>query len=202
MNKDISKSNSESRSLFVLSVWNDCNSKQLVEDNIMLEMHLIPPRLNCSVCQRFSKNKEQIQKFKETGDSRYNYQNELGKPCFQHDMAYRDFKDLPRRTASDKVLRYKLLNIAKCSKCDWYQQGLASITYKSFEKKSSSSGVKSEFISNQELAEEFHQTVVEKIEKRKVHLSFKDNIWGSDLTDMQFLSTINKGSPFFMCYWY
>ena len=48
----------------------------------MLEMHLRPPRLNCSACQRFSKNKEQIQKFKETGDSSYNYQNELDKPCF------------------------------------------------------------------------------------------------------------------------
>ena len=48
----------------------------------MLEMHLRPPRLNCSACQQFSKNKEQIQKFKETGDSSYNYQNELDKPCF------------------------------------------------------------------------------------------------------------------------
>ena len=98
----------------------------------MLETHLRPLRLNCCACQRISKNKEQIQKFKETGDSRYNYQNELDKLCFQHDMAYRDFKDLPRRTASDNALRYKLLNIAKYSKCDWYQRGLASITYKIF----------------------------------------------------------------------
>ena len=112
-------------------------------------------------------------------------------------MAYRDFKDLPRRTASDKALRYELLNIAKYSKCGWYQRGLASITFKSFEKKSSSSGVKSELISNQELAEEFHKPIIGKIEKRKVHSSFKDHIWGSDLVDMQLLSTINKGFPFF-----
>ena len=50
------------------------------------------------------KNKERIQKFKETGGSRYIYQNELDKACFQHDMVYRDFKDLIRRTASDKIL--------------------------------------------------------------------------------------------------
>ena len=44
----------------------------------------------------FTKNKERIQKYKETGDSRYFYQNKLNKVCFQHDMAYGDFKDLSR----------------------------------------------------------------------------------------------------------
>ena len=38
-----------------------------------------------------TKNKQRIQKLKETGDSRYNYQNELDKACFQNDMAYGDF---------------------------------------------------------------------------------------------------------------
>ena len=51
------------------------------------------------------KNKERIQKFKETGDTNYIYKNELDKACFQHDMAYGDFKDAKRRTFSDKVLR-------------------------------------------------------------------------------------------------
>ena len=59
--------------------------------------------------------KERIQKFKEIGDSRYNYQNKLDKACFQDDMAYADFKDLTRKTASDKVLRDKAFNIAKNS---------------------------------------------------------------------------------------
>lgn len=45
-----------------------------------------------------------IQKFKEIRDSRYTYQNKLNKDCFQHDMAHGEFKDLPRRAASDKVL--------------------------------------------------------------------------------------------------
>ena len=56
-------------------------------------------------------------------------------------MAYGDFKDLKRRTFSDKVLRDKAFNIAKNSKYDGYQRGLASMVYKFFDKKSSSSGV-------------------------------------------------------------
>ena len=70
------------------------------------------------------KNKERIQKFKETGDTKYIYKNELDKACFQHDMAYGDFKDLAKRTASDKVLREKAFNIAKNLKYDGYQRGL------------------------------------------------------------------------------
>ena len=54
-----------------------------------------------------------MQKFKETGDGRSIYQNELDKAYFQHDMAYGCFKGLARRSASDKVLRDKALNIAK-----------------------------------------------------------------------------------------
>ena len=50
---------------------------------------------------------------KKTRDSRYIYQNELDKACFQHDTAYGDFKDLPRRAASDKALCDKAFNIAK-----------------------------------------------------------------------------------------
>ena len=72
-----------------------------------------------------SQNKERIKKIKETRDSRYIYQNELDKACFQHYMAYGDFKDLNKRTAADEVLRNKPLNIAKDPKHDGYQQGLA-----------------------------------------------------------------------------
>ena len=54
------------------------------------------------------------------------YQNELDKACFQHDMTYGEFKDLPRRTASDKVLSDKAINIAKMLKYDGYQKGFAS----------------------------------------------------------------------------
>ena len=64
----------------------------------MPEMHLKQTRLTYSACGPFTKNKERIQKFIETGDTKYIYRNELDKACFQHDMAYADFKDLARRT--------------------------------------------------------------------------------------------------------
>ena len=79
----------------------------------MPEMHLRQPRFTYSACGPFTKIKERIEKFKETGDTCYIYKNELDKACFQHDMAYGDFKDVKRRTASDKILRVKVFNIAK-----------------------------------------------------------------------------------------
>ena len=60
-------------------------------------------RFPYSACGTFTKNKERIQKFKETGDTSYIYKNELDKACFQHDMAYGDFKALARRTAYDRI---------------------------------------------------------------------------------------------------
>ena len=81
------------------------NKFLLPGDKFMSEMHLRQPGFTYSAWGQFTKSKERIQKFKETGDSRYIYQNELDKACFQHDMVYGDFKDLTRRTASDKILR-------------------------------------------------------------------------------------------------
>ena len=63
------------------------------------------------------------------------YQNELDKACFQHDMAYGDFKDLTRRTASAKILHNKAFGIAKNPRYDGYRRGLASMIYKFFDKK-------------------------------------------------------------------
>ena len=83
----------------------------------MPEMHLRQPY---SACGPFTKNKERIQKFKETGDSRYSCQNELDKACFQHDMACGDFKDLTRRTTSNKMLRDEAFDIAKNPKHSRY----------------------------------------------------------------------------------
>ena len=84
-----------------------------------------------------------MQKFKETGDTKYIYRNELDKACFQHDMAYGDFKNLARRTAAANVLRDKALNIAKNPKYDGYQRGLTSMVYKLFDKKTTSLANKS-----------------------------------------------------------
>ena len=111
------------------------NKSLLAGDKFMPEMHLKQTQFTYSACAPFNKNKERIQKFKETGDSRYIYRNELDKACFQHDMAYGDFKDLAKRIAADKVLRDKAFNIAKDPKYDGYQRGLASMVYKFFDKK-------------------------------------------------------------------
>ena len=69
------------------------NQFLLAGDKFMPEMHLRQPQFTYSACGKLTKNKVRIQKFKETGDSRYIYRNKLDKACFQHDMAYRDFKD-------------------------------------------------------------------------------------------------------------
>ena len=79
------------------------NKFLLAGDKFMHGMHLKQPGFTYSDCGPFTKNKEKIQKSKEMGDTNYIYKNELDMACFQHDMAYGDFKDLARRTASDKV---------------------------------------------------------------------------------------------------
>ena len=89
------------------------NKFLLVVDKFMPVIHLRQPGHTYSACGAFTKTKERIQKFKQTGDSRYIYKNELDKACFQHDMAYGDFKNLKRRTAADNVLRDKALILLK-----------------------------------------------------------------------------------------
>ena len=93
------------------------NTFLLAGRNFLTEMHLKQPGFTYSACGLFTKNKERIQKFKETGDTTYIYKNELDNTCFQH-MAYGDFKDLKKRTISDKVLRAAVFNIAKNPKYD------------------------------------------------------------------------------------
>ena len=104
----------------------------LAGDKFMPEMHLKQPGFTYSACGPFTKNKERIQKFKETGDTSYIYKNELDKACFQHDMAYGDFKDITRTTVSDNVLKYKAFNIAENPKYDGFRRGIASMVYKLF----------------------------------------------------------------------
>ena len=79
-------------------------------------------------------------------------------------MAYGDFKDLPRRTAADKVLWVKAFNIARNPSYDGYQYTLASMVHKFFDKKSSGSRVKSEIMSSQELTEELDKPIIRKFE--------------------------------------
>ena len=103
----------------------------------------------------FLKLRFYVKKFKERRDSRYIYQNELEKACFQHDMVYRDFTNLPRRTASEKILWDTAFNIAENPKYDGCQRSLTSMVYTCFDKKSYSANVsvKSKTLLNQQLAE-------------------------------------------------
>ena len=161
----------------------------------MPEMHLKQPGFTYSACGTFAKNKQRIQRFMETGDTNYIYRNELDRACFQHDMASGDFKVLKRRTQSDKVLKDNAFKIASNPKYDGYQRGLASMVYKFFDKKSKGSGIRE----NHQLANELHKPIIRKVRKRKVYSSFKDNIWGVDLADMQLISKYNKGIRYLLC---
>ena len=165
-------------------------------DNFMPEMHLKQPEFIHSAFGAFTKNKERIQKFQETGDSRYIYKNELDKACIQKDLAYGCFKDLARRTESAKVLRAKTFNIAKNPKYDGYQRRLSSMIYKLFDEKTSGGANKS--ITNQKLAINFINQLFNFFLK-SVYSSFKDNIWGAVLADMQLISKSKKRIRFLLC---
>ena len=101
----------------------------------MLEIHLRKPWFTYSACESFTKNKENIIKLKETGNSSNNYQKELDKGCFQHDMAYGGFKNLNRRIAAEKVLCDKAFDIAEIPKYNIYQSWIAPVVYGFFDKK-------------------------------------------------------------------
>ena len=108
------------------------NKFLLVGDKFMPEMHLKQPGFTYSGCAPFTKNREIIEKFMQTGNTDLIYKNELDKSCFQHDMAYSK------------------------SKYDGYQRGLASIVYKFFDKKCSRSGVATS-LANKSAAEPNYQ---------------------------------------------
>ena len=116
------------------------NKFLLVGDKFMPEMHLKQSGFTYSACGPFTKNKERIEKFMQTGNIGFIYRNELDKTCFQHDMAYGKSKDLTKRTQSDNVSRDKAFKIASDPKHDGIQRGLVSMAYKFFDKKSSRSG--------------------------------------------------------------
>ena len=92
------------------------NKFLLVGDKFMPEMHLKQLGFTYSTCGPFTKNKERIEKFLQTGNTNFIYKNEPDKACFQNDMAYGKTKDLVNRTQSDKVLKDKAFKIASDQK--------------------------------------------------------------------------------------
>ena len=101
----------------------------------MPEMHLRQPGFTKRVYGPLTKKQKKNKKFKETVVSWYMYRNEQDKACFQYSMEYGDFKDLPRRTASDKVLHDNAFEIATNPKYDGNQSSLELMVYKRFDEK-------------------------------------------------------------------
>ena len=175
---------------------NEIKNKFLLAGNKFIsEMHLKQPGFTYIACGPFTKNKEGIQKFKETGNTNYIDKNELDKACFQHDMAYGDFKNLARRTASDEVLRDKSFNIG-------YQRELASMVYIFFDKKYAGSGINmhANYEHPLDLAEELHKPIIRTFKKRTLYSRFKNSIRGVDLADMQLISKFNKRFRIFLLF--
>ena len=129
-------------------------------------------------------------------------------------MTYGDFKDLTRRTASDKTLLDKAFNIAKNPKYDGCQSGLSSMVYKYFyktsatcallkalatRKKFAGGAIKNENMSKKELAEELHKPIIRKFKNRKVHSSFIDTNWDAYLAHMKLMDKFIKGIRFLLC---
>ena len=105
-------------------------------------------------------------------------------------MAYGNFENLPRRTASDDIL------CDKAFQYDGYKRGLASMVYRYFNKKASGGAIKNENMSNKELAEELHLLGnYEKMLKKKIMLIFY--VWSANLAYMQLISKFNKGIFFY-----
>ena len=120
-------------------------------------------------------------------------------------MAYCKSKDLAKRTQSDNILRDKAFKFGSDAKYDGYQRGLASMVCTFFVKNPIGSGAaaflanKSATEPNYQLASEIQREIIRKFKRRKVYSSFRDNIWGADLADMQSLSTYNKGIKYLLC---
>ena len=92
---------------------NVINKFLLAGDKSMPEIHLRQPQFTYSACGPFTKHKQRIQKFKETGDTNYIYKNESNKACFTHDAAYSDSKHLTKRTVGDKIKKKEHLILLK-----------------------------------------------------------------------------------------
>ena len=120
---------------------------------------------------------------------------------FQHDSAYAKYKDRLNRKQSDILLKNKALKIATDPRVNGYQRGLASMVYKSFNERTKGSGINNQgnLLVNSQLAEELHKPIIKNFKIRKVYSSFKDNIWGVDLADMQLISKYNKGIRYLLC---
>ena len=148
----------------------------LIGDKFMPEMHLKQPGFTYIACGPFTKNKERMEKFVQTGNTDFIYKNELDKACFHYAIAYGKSKDLMKRTQSDKVLKDKAFKIARNPKYDGYQRGLASMVHKFLDKKSKGSGISASLANksanepNYQLANELYKPIIIKLKKKRLFI--------------------------------
>ena len=142
-------------------------------------LHLKHPGFTHSACGQFTKHSEKIEKFREAGNLKKLYRNELDKDCFAHDAAYSNSKYLAKRTISDKILKDGAYETARNRGYDGYQRELASIVYKVFHKKTGSG-----MSINEQLTKGLNKPVIKNFRKRKVYARFKDNILAADLGEI------------------
>ena len=98
-----------------------------------------------------------------------------------------------------KELRDKAFKNGSDQKYDGHHRGSASMVYNFFDKNSQGRWLVNNSKENVQLANELHKPIIKKFRKRKVYSSFRDNIWGVDLADMQLLSKFNKGFGVLLC---
>ena len=178
------------------------NKFLLIRDKFMPEMHLWDPEVKkYSACGLFTRHQKRIDMFMKDGKLSHVLKNRLDAACFQHDSAYAKYKDRANRRQSDIVLKNKALKIATDPRVNGYQRGLASMVYKFLNERTNGSGInlQANSLNNEVLAEEFHKPIIKNFKRRKVYSSFKDNIWGDDLADMQLISKYNKGIRYLSC---
>ena len=155
----------------------------MTEDKFMLEFYLKQPGFSYSVCGPFTKLRERIQKFRETGNLKHFYRIELDKACFTNDAEYFESKDLLKRTTSYKILTYTAYEIERNRGYNGYQRTLASMVYKFLDKRTGVGARATGKVGinvNQQLAEELYKLVTKKFKRRKVYERFKDNICEAD----------------------
>ena len=168
----------------------------------MPELHLWDPKVKkYSACGRFTRHQKRIDMFMKDEKLSHILKNRLDPVCFQHDSAYAKYKDRLNRGQSDIFLKNKALKIVTDPRVNGYQRGLASMVYKFFNERTKGSGInlQANSLNNEILAEELHKSNIKNFKKRKVYSSFKDNVWGVDLTDMQLISKYNKGIRYLLC---
>ena len=157
----------------------------------MPEMDLWDPKVKkYSACGPFTRHQKRIDMFMKDGRLIHILKNRLDAACFKHDSAFAKYKDRANRRQSHIVLKNKAFKIAADPKVNGYQRGLPFMVYTFFNERTKGSGINNHgnLLVNPQLAEELHKPIIKNFKRRKVYSSFKDNIWGVDLADIQLIS--------------